>query len=222
MKREVVEIRRPCHAGALRSRRGSERIRLAAIAIALLLLSCTSSPSGTTVHRDGEGPLVHAGSPAGVTVSVYRAGRRVDATFGAIDLCLQGAEAAIITGVTPDGQLPGSKLVPLGFAVRDLQPRQDPIISATSWPPAGAVVAETARVSSACDAADAGVQELVVGVRAPSRAGGGWTGQRIAYRIDDRDYILELDYHWYVCGSAVQDSPQGAEYCPAPQPGGAD
>lgn len=219
----MQECRQPERSG-VRSANARRALAFCLVVAAISSVGCFSDPTGrpraaeppsVIVHGDGEGPLSTGVGAAGVvTVSVKRVddeGRPSSGpwSFG-MPLCLNDpgpGEAAVITGVE-EGATIGDGYEYVGALVRTVAPGENTIGSSFGFPPDQVrqhAPAVGFSVTQRCRRGGRRHQELLVGLRAVGKDGGGWEGQSIEYTIGGQRYELTTQGRWVVCGQLMQE-----------------
>jgi hypothetical protein len=194
------------------------RVSRSAFALSALLVVILSS-CGVARHRDGEGPLAYMDDPGGYTrITVERTPGQQVWSFG-MPVCMKEAgTTAVLETIEPHG-LVGEGVEEVGVAVHEVSVDQGDVAtgSAGGFPPDNAP--ETLRlggyeVTAACSTPPPEVvPEILVGLGLRREEGGGWLGIDVTYRVDGREYVLELRNEMFICGDAT------VEYCePQPSP----
>jgi hypothetical protein len=121
---------------------------------------------------------------------------------------LATGESAVIDHIEPHDTV-GSGFRLAGILIHDFTftPDETPIISVDGFPPtslSGLADPDGYVVDVRCPVEPgARVIELIVGLAATGTDGGGWLGADVFYSVADRHYVLEIDNHMLICGTAT-------------------
>ena len=180
-------------------------VAMAGAAVAVLLLSPPR-------HVDGGGPLGSLGIPMHESMSADPSTGATTWTFG-VPLCLATAPGPVELEQVEPLQTVGNGFELLGMSVRTFEVTSEhtPIISVEGWPPPTAYVPDvldpvpSMRVTTPCEAlADASAYtELLIGLEKRGSDGGGWEGVLVHYRVEERQYTLEIDRGLKICGDST-------------------
>jgi hypothetical protein len=160
------------------------------------------------IHKPGAGPLTALGDAWTMGLDPTH---RNKWTLGIYLCATDPASAPVLDAVLPSDTLGSFEF--LGASIREFAPSNShpPILSTDGYPPA---VSDTLqplpghRVAAGCsqEAEFADYNELLLGIGQQGPSGGGWRGERVAYHVGDRKYVLALEYVVMVCGPVVPDS----------------
>ncbi len=178
------------------------------VIIALGVARATFMP-GSIAHRDGEGPLGSNGTIVGELAAVPM--EIGTFTFGVRLCAMDPSRPAVLQKVSPRATV-GSGYEAIGLGVRRFvpSPNHTSIISILGFPPPTAIIPDRLEpvagfvVTTSCaNGPYDATTELLVGFASHGTNGGGWRGIEIAYLVNGRPGILQLDHDLLVCGDSI-------------------
>lgn len=195
----------------MRNRRAMAKAAVLLTAFVVVALAFAVAGSQPAHHLDGAGALASLNGPGSESMAINPAVTGyIRYTYG-FRLCRAGeGDPGVIRGVAPKATV-GTGFAYLGSRVRTFRPTDThtPIISTDGFPPPEAMVPDHLDdaigrgVATSCDAPYLDeYTELLVGLELTSPDGGGWQGILIAYDVDGRQSVLEVDRGLLLCGTS--------------------